>query len=130
MIRWINRRALSLMILANLLAIVSLSEALRTSAYVAGGLAVPRNPFVLSWVDAQESRTVEVPGNLLLEYRMNRNEDALKEVREDIKELRADFSHITQMLIGSLLAVVINLAITIITRQKRQEREKEGGSIR
>ena len=120
---WIRRRATMLAIVVNIAALLSMGEALRTSIYVCGGLAVPRNPFA----PAQASADEEFPparSSTLTDYRIGEAEKRISEMKDDIKELRADFTHITEMLIGALLAVVINLAITIITHRRRRAEER------
>jgi kynureninase len=124
MIAWIEKRTTMIAITLNLLAIVSMAEALRTSAYINSGWVVPRNPFALSQAGAEPKTEVNINSSLL-DYRVQRTEDEIREVKSDVKELRADFSHITTMLIGSLLAVVVNLGITILTRRRRETQGSE-----
>jgi len=125
MLAWLRQRWIVVVSAClNLLAILSLVEALRTSIDVMGVEVVPRNPFVVGRVHA-EPPTQFQRENPLAEYRMTQHEKDFVEIKGQIKELRGDFTHITEMLIGALVAVIINLAMTLMAH-RRQTRSTNG----
>jgi len=123
MLKWIIMRSTVLAIMLNTVAVVSLAEALRTSVYVMDATVVLRNQFALKRARA-EPLTIAGQENVLLEYKITQHEKEFITIRGEIKELRADFTHITQMLIGALVAIVINLGITLVTHRRRSSNER------
>jgi len=125
MMPWFRiRRVLILTCCLNLAAMLSLAEALRTSVYVTDTRVVPRNPFAVKRVRA-DPMSPSVQENALVEYRIAQHEKEFEKMKGEIKELRADFTHITQMLIGALVAIVINLGITLVTHRRRSTERAE-----